>query len=110
MDQYILGKEAKESAGSQLEQLMQHEPLRVTGLHNLALLGGVVAVIFAAGKGLGSTSGRWPLGLQEGLLVLLAAISYFSTSRQIHADNRFSFGPINEVAILFAGIFVTMTP
>jgi Na+/H+ antiporter NhaD/arsenite permease-like protein len=27
-----------------------------------------------------------------------------------HAHNRFSFGPIIEVAVLFAGIFVTMGP
>jgi Na+/H+ antiporter NhaD/arsenite permease-like protein len=110
LDQYILDKEEKELAGSQLEEVMQHEPLRVSGLHNLVLLAGVVAVIYAAGKGLGTTTGRWPAGLQEGLLVVLAVISYFGTSKQIHTDNRFSFGPINEVAILFAGIFVTMTP
>ena len=36
--------------------------------------------------------------------------SYFATPRGIHASNRFSFGPIIEVAVLFAGIFVTMIP
>jgi Na+/H+ antiporter NhaD/arsenite permease-like protein len=110
LDQRILNQEEKERPGSQLEQVMQHEPLRVSGLHNLALLAGVVAVIYAAGQGLGASDGRWPTGLQEGLLVLLGVASYCTTSQQIHADNRFSFGPINEVAILFAGIFVTMTP
>jgi Na+/H+ antiporter NhaD/arsenite permease-like protein len=110
LDQFILDKEEKERTGSQLEKLMQHEPLRVTGLHNLALLAGVVAVIYASGKGLGTSTGRWPPGMQEGLLVLLGAVSFFTTPRQIHTDNRFGFGPINEVAILFAGIFVTMTP
>lgn len=109
-DQVVLGKEEKERAGSQLEQVMRHEPLRVTGLYNLVFLAGVVAVIYSAGTGLGTASGRWPGGFQEGLLILLGAASYFTTPRQIHVDNRFTFTPINEVAILFAGIFVTMTP
>jgi Na+/H+ antiporter NhaD/arsenite permease-like protein len=109
-DQIILDREEKERPGSQLEQLMEHEPLRVLGLHNLAFLAGVVTVIYAGGRGLGTADGRWPFGLQEGLLVLFAIASYFTTARKIHTDNNFSFGPINEVAILFAGIFVTMTP
>src|SRR5262249_38137074 len=109
-DQIVLDKEEKERPGSQLEEVMKHEPLRVRGLHNLLFLAGVVGVIFAAGKGIGSSTGRWPAGVQEGLLLLLALASFFGTSRDIHQNNRFSFAPISEVAILFAGIFVTMTP
>jgi Na+/H+ antiporter NhaD/arsenite permease-like protein len=109
-DQVVLDKEEKERPGSQLEEVMIHEPLRVRGLHNLMFLAGVIAVIYCAGKGLGTRGGRWPGGVQEGLLVLLAVASYFTTAKKIHQDNRFSFTPINEVAILFAGIFVTMTP
>ena len=109
-DQVVLDKEEKERPGSQLEQVMRHEPLRVRGLHNLIFLTGVVAVIYSAGRGLGTGGSRWPAGLQEGLLILLSVASYFTTPRKIHDDNHFSFTPINEVAILFAGIFVTMTP
>ena len=43
-------------------------------------------------------------------MLVLAAASYLVTPREAHAANRFSFGPIIEVAVLFAGIFVTMTP
>jgi len=109
-DQRVFNQEEKERPGSQLEPVMIHEPLKVLGLHNLFFLAGVVAVIYAAGKGLGTTAGRWPGGLQEGLLVLLGVASYFSTPKKIHDDNRFRFTPINELAILFSGIFVTMTP
>jgi Na+/H+ antiporter NhaD/arsenite permease-like protein len=38
----------------------------------------------------------------------VALVSYMATKQAIHDKNSFSFGPINEVAILFAGIFVTM--
>jgi Na+/H+ antiporter NhaD/arsenite permease-like protein len=109
-DQLVFDKEEKERPGSQLEEVQVHAPLRVEGLGNLVLLGGVVAVIFSAGKGIGSASGRWPFGVQEGLLISLAAASYFLTPNKIHQDNRFSFTPIIEVAVLFAGIFITMTP
>jgi hypothetical protein len=39
-----------------------------------------------------------------------AASSYFLTPPIVHASNSFSFGPIREVAIVFAGIFATMPP
>jgi len=109
-DQIVLNREERERSGSQLEQAMVHEPLRITGLHNMVLLAGVVFVIYAAGKGLANQNQPWLYGWQEGLLALLAIVSYVSTSKSIHTGNQFTFGPINEVAILFAGIFVTMTP
>jgi Na+/H+ antiporter NhaD/arsenite permease-like protein len=110
LDQSIFAREEKERPGSQLEEVQKHEPLSVLGLHNLLFLLGVIAVIYGSGKGFGTADGKWPEGVQEGLLILLAIASYFTTPREIHQSNRFSFTPINEVAILFAGIFVTMTP
>ena len=41
-------------------------------------------------------------------MALLAIVAYLSTAPEIRKRNRFTFGPIIEVAILFAGIFVTM--
>jgi Na+/H+ antiporter NhaD/arsenite permease-like protein len=43
-------------------------------------------------------------------LVALALISLVFTSKQARADNGFEWAPIVEVAKLFAGIFVTITP
>ena len=43
-------------------------------------------------------------------MLVAASLAYFSTSPVNRANNRFSFGPIVEVAVLFAGIFVTMIP
>jgi len=39
-----------------------------------------------------------------------AAIGSFITQRRNHDKNEFNFHPIIEVAVLFAGIFVTMIP
>ena len=43
-------------------------------------------------------------------MLLLTVASYRLTSADIHQRNRFSFAPIIEVAVLFLGIFITMTP
>src|SRR5208283_4835483 len=39
-----------------------------------------------------------------------ALASFLSTRRDIYERNQFNFAPVKEVAILFAGIFATMTP
>jgi Na+/H+ antiporter NhaD/arsenite permease-like protein len=52
---------------------------------------------------------RPPL-LREALMVGAALGSWFSTPRRIHQANQFTFHPIREVAVLFAGIFATMMP
>ena len=43
-------------------------------------------------------------------MLAAAAGSYFTTQKSVHAANDFNFHPIQEVAILFAGIFATMMP
>jgi Na+/H+ antiporter NhaD/arsenite permease-like protein len=43
-------------------------------------------------------------------MLAAAAGSYFTTKKSVHAANHFSFHPVREVAVLFAGIFATMMP
>jgi Na+/H+ antiporter NhaD/arsenite permease-like protein len=108
VDSYVLDREEKQRAGSQLEAVLEHEPMRIEGWHNLILLLGVVAVILGRGYGWGAPDGKWPVGLQELLMLALALAAWFSTKPRIRAANGFTFHPIAEVAILFAGIFATM--
>jgi len=51
-----------------------------------------------------------PAFLREAVMVGAAIASFFLTNKTIHEQNSFSFGPIKEVAFLFAGIFMTMMP
>jgi Na+/H+ antiporter NhaD/arsenite permease-like protein len=75
------------------------EPLRVLGGLNAAWLVGVVlAVAFLHAP--------W----RELAIVALAAVSLRFTPSRIRRDNGFSAGPMVEVAVLFAGIFLTMIP
>ncbi len=81
--------------------------------------------LLAAIAGLVLMSGFWKsgiafnvLGTEVGLpgmvrdagLVLIAMLSFKFTAQAVHADNQFSWGPMLEVAKLFAGIFLTIIP
>ena len=73
-------------------------PLRVKGTLNFVWVGGVVGAMFL------------PFPLREAALILMAGLSLITTKKTLRAENRFAYDPILEVAILFAGIFVTMVP
>jgi Na+/H+ antiporter NhaD/arsenite permease-like protein len=109
-DQKVFAQEERERPGSQLEEVMRHEPLRIEGGLNFLFLLGVVATIYCAGAGIGTGGEPWPFGLQEAAMVALAAGAWFTTRPTNRERNRFSWTPIVEVAVLFAGIFLTMTP
>jgi Na+/H+ antiporter NhaD/arsenite permease-like protein len=51
-----------------------------------------------------------PPFVREFIMIGATVGSYFTTNHQIHQANHFNFEPIQEVAILFAGIFATMMP
>lgn len=59
---------------------------------------------------LGAVFVSHPPFLREALMLAAAAGSYFTTPKSVHAANGFNFHPIEEVAVLFAGIFATMMP
>jgi Na+/H+ antiporter NhaD/arsenite permease-like protein len=93
------------------------EPLRLRGLINFVLFGAIIAAILG--------SATWKPGiafhvytvnvelrnaLRDGALVLIAIVSLLLTRDEHRAANDFSWEPIREVAILFAGIFVAIAP
>ena len=73
---------------------------RFSGLWNAAFLAVIIAAVFFPG----------PPVFGQAVMLAAAAASYFTTAREVHVANRFSFRPIVEVAILFFGIFATMIP
>ena len=77
-----------------------HKNWRFDGLSNAFLLLVILLAVFV----------EKPLFLREGLMFAAAGASYFSTKKSVHQANDFNFHPIQEVAILFAGIFTTMIP
>jgi Na+/H+ antiporter NhaD/arsenite permease-like protein len=98
------------------------EPLRVRGLVNVLFLAGIlVAVAFQSAELAGGCSAwlnrfvpcpdltlRRPYG--ELLMIAMALLSLLATPKTLREKNAFSWNAIVEVAVLFAGIFVTMVP
>lgn len=82
------------------DELTAREEWRFEGLGNIVFLAIILAAVFV----------NKPLFLREGMMMAAAAGSYFTTRKQIHESNHFDFHPIQEVAILFIGIFATMMP
>jgi Na+/H+ antiporter NhaD/arsenite permease-like protein len=90
---------AREARADLRRDALEIRKLRVAGQHNLALLGGVLlAVAFLHAP--------W----RELAIGALSLASLATTDRELRRANHFNFGPILEVAALFAGIFVTMQP
>jgi Na+/H+ antiporter NhaD/arsenite permease-like protein len=109
VDQLVLEREERERPGAQLEEALAHLPMGIVGGHNFFFLAGVVLVIVAKGQAWGAPEGAWPFGVQEACLGALALAAFLTTRHEIRAANNFTFRPIVEVAVLFAGIFVTMS-
>ncbi|WP_427999972.1 sodium:proton antiporter [Acidovorax sp.] len=87
------------------------------GKLNFVLLGVVVALVLASG--FWKSSVAWTIaGAEVGLpglvrdvgLVIVALASFRLTPAKVHEDNQFGWGPMQEVAKLFAGIFLTIIP
>ena len=92
-------------------------PLRLLGKRNFLLLAGVVLAVLMSGlwkPGIGvelmGTRVEVQNLLRDGLLVVLALLSLWFTPRGLRVANEFDWGPIVEVAKLFAGIFLTIAP
>ena len=92
------------------------EPLRLDGLLNLVFFGGIMGgVLFSGLVDLGSLDLAgihiaYSSLVRDGVILSMGGLSLYTTRKQLRADNGFSWGPIQEVAILFAGIFATIIP
>ncbi len=91
--------------------------IKLYGKVNLALLGGVILAILMSASwkpGIGFEIHGVRIELQnlarDLILLGLAALSLKLTPRPVRAGNEFSWGPIKEVAKLFAGIFICIIP
>lgn len=97
------------------EDSIQQEPIRVTGNINFLFLLGVILAVAFINKGNipameQENTPIWLEYIREIILVILAALSLYYTKSEVRKNNSFSWTPITEVACLFLGIFVTMSP
>lgn len=97
IDSHFLKKESEEALLEGLDDAPV-EGLKIRGLINFVFLVMVIASFFV------------PPIAREAAMVVAAALSLNFTPVALREENAFTYHPIIEVAILFAGIFVTMVP
>ncbi|MDR3296316.1 MAG: sodium:proton antiporter [Clostridiales Family XIII bacterium] len=105
------------------------EPLRVEGLHNFIFLAMIVGSVILSGitsshplfadTATGELYGievypgillPYNSILQMAIIVVAGLLSVLTTKKTLREANFFTWGPIQEVASLFLGIFITMIP
>ena len=100
----------------------------IDGLHNIIFLIMIVAAVILSGvlpglsafqdaegavKGihlLGEVTLTFPALIEIVLILLAAFLSFKTTDKSVRRRNHFTWGAIQEVAVLFIGIFITMQP
>jgi Na+/H+ antiporter NhaD/arsenite permease-like protein len=97
---YVVDRRAyqREKARDIAEDKSHVKPLRLRGGINIVFLIGIVIAVFL------------PSPWRELSMLGCAVASVFLGPAAARKDNAFSYVPIIEVAILFAGIFITMIP
>lgn len=94
----------------------QQVPLVFKGKHNFLYLVGIVLAVAFINSGTipemaNPHAPMWLRYLREIVLLSLTLGSLYTTKRNVrYGMNKFSWAPIMEVAVLFLGIFTTMTP
>lgn len=87
-------------------------PIRLKGGFNFIFLAGVVlSVAFLNQQYIPAIGNNAYLSfIREAAILSMAVLSLLFTSKKLRQANKFTYGPIIEVAFLFLGIFTTMVP
>lgn len=87
-------------------------PIKLRGRFNFFFLAGVVlSVAFLNKQYIPAIEHNHYLAfIREAAILLMAGLSLYFTSTKLRQANKFTYGPILEVAYLFLGIFITMVP
>ncbi len=99
------------------EELVEAAKFNIAGKRNLVLRAGVIAAVLLeslwptqAAISWRGVEWRLPEIVSDALYIALAVLSLRLTSPRTRGANEFSWAPIEEVAVLFAAIFVTLIP
>lgn len=102
--------------------------ITIQGLHNLIFLVMIVAAVILSGTLPGMAAFQdaegnvrgirvfrevvltYPSVIEIAMILAAAFLSFRTTNQEIRRKNHFTWGAIQEVAVLFIGIFITMQP
>lgn len=111
LDSYYFKKESGAIAPD-----TEFESFKIEGSRNFIFLAGIIAtVLFSGIAKLGEVNifgihQTVTSLIKDASLIMMGILSLVFTKRKIRVDNDFSWAPIEEVAYLFAGIFITIIP
>ena len=94
---FVLDVRLFSAAGQSFD--FERHPVSLAGALNFVFLGMVIV-----------SAALLPLGWRELGMSVATILSLVATPKPLREENGFTYHPIEEVAILFAGIFITMQP
>ena len=97
IDRHFMKKENQEDYLKTLDHVPEKK-FQIKGTINLLFLLMVIGAFFI------------PPIFREAVMIIASGLSVYFTHVTLREENAFTYHPIIEVAILFAGIFVTMVP
>jgi Na+/H+ antiporter NhaD/arsenite permease-like protein len=97
---YVVDKRAhaRESPEALARDAAERTPLTLRGKRNVAFMAAVVPAALL------------PTGTREVVMVAITVASLVLTPKDLHEANGFTFAPIVDVAIIFAGLFACLGP
>lgn len=116
---YVIDRLAwnRESAEVRGRSRIPHQ-LRIEGLHNVIYLAAVASTVLVSGVWQRDTTIPIGLGIEmpvnglvrDSVLLAMSFLSWKTTKPSIRMENAFTWAPMQEVAMLFAAIFITVSP
>jgi Na+/H+ antiporter NhaD/arsenite permease-like protein len=92
--------------------------IEIDGLHNVLYLMAIALTVLMSG--IWNSKAVVPVGLglempvtslvRDATLIAISLFSWWTTPQNLRVENAFTWAPMQEVAMLFAGIFITMIP
>ena len=112
-DRYIYYK--KEPIEAVMADVRERENLKITGKINILFLVAIILTVSFVNSSYIPRMGAHdaPLHLRylrEIILIVITLLSLLTTKKSVRKENNYSWEPIIEVAVVFIGIFITMTP
>lgn len=112
-DRYIYYKQ--EPVEAVMADVRERERLKISGRINIVYLLAIILTVSFVNSShiprMGSHHAPLMLRfLREVILVAIILLSLLTTRKRVRKENHFSWEPIVEVAVVFIGIFATMTP
>lgn len=98
------------------------DKIHLEGVHNIIFLAMIIIAVILSGvlpstktfggsiPIYGETRLSYAALIEVAIILLASALSFLTSKKEVRRNNNFSWGPIQEVAILFIGIFITMIP